>query len=189
MDCHVTLLLAGALMIVKSKEKFANGTKILNVISLVLLAFVAVNIGMFHIGSNDSDNAYSSADPSGKSSDNNKQRAYPDIYFIILDAYAREDILREIYNFDNSEFLDFMEDSGFYVAAKSISNYGQTGLSLGAAGDGAVLALVAKKVFVATTEATGILDLDWLDTGTEAAYLGVKLPNGNYAMSAALTNA
>ena len=66
---------------------------------------------------------------------------------------------------------------------------GSTGLSLGAAGDGAVLALVAKKVFVATTEATGILDLDWLDTGTEAAFLGVKLPNGNYVMSSALTNA
>jgi len=66
---------------------------------------------------------------------------------------------------------------------------GSTGITLGAAGDGAILIVVAKKVFVATTEATGILDLDWLDTGTEAAFLGVKLPNGNYVMSAALTNA
>jgi len=66
---------------------------------------------------------------------------------------------------------------------------GSTGITLGAAGDGAILIIVAKKVFVATTEATGILDLDWLDTGTEAAFLGVKLPNGRYVMSAALTNA
>jgi len=66
---------------------------------------------------------------------------------------------------------------------------GSTGITLGAAGAGAVLDIVAKKVFVATTEATGILDLDWLDTGTEAAFLGVKLPNGRYVMSAALTNA
>lgn len=66
---------------------------------------------------------------------------------------------------------------------------GSTGITLGAAGDGAVLPIVAKKVFVCTTEATGILDLDWLDTGTEAAFLGVKLPNGRYVMSAALTNA
>lgn len=66
---------------------------------------------------------------------------------------------------------------------------GSTGITLGAAGNGAVLAIVAKKVFVCTTEATGILDLDWLDTGTEVAFLGVKLPNGRYVMSTALTNA
>lgn len=66
---------------------------------------------------------------------------------------------------------------------------GSTGITLGAAGDGAVLAVVAKKVFVCTTEATGILDLDWLDTGTEVAFLGVKLPSGRYVMSSALTNA
>ncbi len=66
---------------------------------------------------------------------------------------------------------------------------GSTGITLGAAGDGAVLPIVAKKVFVCTTEATGILDLDWLDTGTEVAFLGVKLPSGRYVMSAALTNA
>lgn len=66
---------------------------------------------------------------------------------------------------------------------------GSTGITLGAAGDGAILIVVAKKVFVCTTEATGILDLDWLDTGTEVAFLGVKLPNGRYVMSTALTNA
>lgn len=66
---------------------------------------------------------------------------------------------------------------------------GTTGISLGAAGNGALLAVVAKKVFVCTTEATGILDLDWLDTGTEVAFIGVKLPNGRYVMSTALTNA
>lgn len=66
---------------------------------------------------------------------------------------------------------------------------GSTGLTIGAAGNGAVLDVVAKKHFIATTEATGILDLDWLDTGTEAAYLGVRLPSGRIIMSDALTNA
>jgi len=66
---------------------------------------------------------------------------------------------------------------------------GSTGITLGAAGDGALLINVAKKAFYCTTEATGILDLDWLDTGTEVAFLGVKLPNGRYVMSSALTNA
>jgi len=65
---------------------------------------------------------------------------------------------------------------------------GTTGLTIGAAGDGAVLDVVAKKYFLAMSEADGDLDLDWLDTGTEAAYLGVRLPNGRVIISDALTN-
>lgn len=54
----------------------------------------------------------------------------PDIYYIILDAYGRQDILQALYNFDNSEFLDALKAKGFYVAEKSSSNYIQTLLSL-----------------------------------------------------------
>ena len=66
---------------------------------------------------------------------------------------------------------------------------GTTGIELGAGGQGAILALVAKKVFLATTEVNGQLDLKWTDTGTEAAFLGVQLPTGEVVMSSALTNA
>jgi hypothetical protein len=54
----------------------------------------------------------------------------PDIYYIIVDAYARADILEEIYHFDNSEFLSYLTERGFYVAARSRTNYPQTSLSL-----------------------------------------------------------
>lgn len=65
---------------------------------------------------------------------------------------------------------------------------GSTGIAIGT--DGALLALVAKKVFLATSEADGDIDLTWTDTGTEAAYIGVRLPNGRIVMgSQALTNA
>lgn len=64
---------------------------------------------------------------------------------------------------------------------------GSTGIAIGT--DGALLALVAKKVFVATSEADGDIDLTWTDTGSEAAYLHVELPNGKIVVSAALTNA
>ena len=53
-----------------------------------------------------------------------------DIYYIIVDGYGREDILRDIYGFDNSEFIRFLEEEGFYVAEESKSNYIQTALSL-----------------------------------------------------------
>lgn len=63
---------------------------------------------------------------------------------------------------------------------------GSTGIAIGT--DGALSTIVAKKVFRATSEADGDIDLTWTDTGTEAAFLGVKLPNGRYVMSTALAN-
>lgn len=63
---------------------------------------------------------------------------------------------------------------------------GSTGIA--DAGAGTILATVAKKIFKAITNATGLLELSWTDTGTEAAYLGVILPNGRLVVSSALTN-
>lgn len=54
----------------------------------------------------------------------------PDIYYIILDAYARQDTLLKAYDFDNSAFLEALTNLGFYVATCSQSNYSQTELSL-----------------------------------------------------------
>lgn len=54
----------------------------------------------------------------------------PDIYLIILDAYGRNDFLREVYGFDNSEFTNYLTEKGFYVADRSSPNYAMTWLSL-----------------------------------------------------------
>ena len=68
-----------------------------------------------------------------------------------------------------------------------VTTGGSTGIAIGT--DGALLALVAKKSFLAISEADGDIDLTWTDTGTEAAYLAVVLPTGKMIISAALTNA
>ena len=56
----------------------------------------------------------------------------PDIYYVILDGYGREDILAKDYHFDNSQFVDFLEGQGFYVAHHSRANYILTVHSLAA---------------------------------------------------------
>lgn len=53
-----------------------------------------------------------------------------DIYYIILDGYGRSDILEDLYDYDNSEFIGSLRSIGFYVAENSRSNYNQTALSL-----------------------------------------------------------
>jgi len=47
----------------------------------------------------------------------------PDIYYIILDSYGRADVLQDVYQYDNSEFIDYLRQKGFYVANKSRANY------------------------------------------------------------------
>ncbi len=55
---------------------------------------------------------------------------FPDIYYIVPDAYARSDVLRRVFDHDNREFLDFLTGRGFHVDHDSVSNYNQTYLSL-----------------------------------------------------------
>ena len=54
----------------------------------------------------------------------------PDIYYIILDAHGRQDILQELYGYDDAEFIRFLQEKGFFVADAGHSNYAQTELSL-----------------------------------------------------------
>ncbi len=54
----------------------------------------------------------------------------PDIYYIILDAYTRDDTMLSLYEYDNTPFLSALEERGFYVARCSQSNYARTALSL-----------------------------------------------------------
>jgi hypothetical protein len=58
------------------------------------------------------------------------QISTPDIYYIILDAYGRSDMLQTIHGFDNSQFIEALESRGFAVASQSKSNYPRTLLSL-----------------------------------------------------------
>jgi hypothetical protein len=54
----------------------------------------------------------------------------PDIYYIVLDAYTRDDVLQELYDYDNSKFIRKIEDYGFYIAKRSRANYSDTELSI-----------------------------------------------------------
>lgn len=56
--------------------------------------------------------------------------ARPDVYYVILDGYARADVLREVHGFDNRPFVAALRARGFYVADRARSNYAQTRLSL-----------------------------------------------------------
>lgn len=92
----------------------------------------------------------------------------------------------------NGDDIDFRGAVQIAVLADAngdafVATGGSTGIAIGT--DGALLAIVAKKLFLAISEADGDIDLTWTDIGTEAAYLAVILPDGSMVISSALTNA
>jgi hypothetical protein len=60
-------------------------------------------------------------------------RTAPDVFFILLDGYGRQDQLKRVFGFDNSPFVDELKRQGFFVAERARSNYCQTSLSLASA--------------------------------------------------------
>ena len=54
----------------------------------------------------------------------------PDIYYVILDGYGRNDALKRVIGFKNDDFINGLEKRGFYIANEGRSNYCQTELSL-----------------------------------------------------------
>ena len=54
----------------------------------------------------------------------------PNIYYFLVDGYARQDTLKEVARFDNEPFLKKMEEEGFLVSRNAYSNYHFTGASL-----------------------------------------------------------
>ena len=54
----------------------------------------------------------------------------PDVYVILLDGYARADVLEDTFDYDDSPFLDGLRSDGFEVADESHSNYLVTNLSV-----------------------------------------------------------
>ena len=88
--------------------------------------------------------------------------------------------------------IDYQEIVDVFVLAAAnlnaiVGTGGSTGIGIGT--DGAILTTVAaKKHFIVASEADGDIDLEWLDTGTEVAFLGLRLPTGRIIFSDALTN-
>jgi hypothetical protein len=122
----VLAILIGAafLVIFRWLPQPARWTRALNTFTFLLVALPAAGAMSARLGESGSERR-EAAPPTGS------DRGWaPDIYFIMLDGYARSDVMKELFGFDNEPFLRRMEARGFFVARKSNSNYCQTRLSL-----------------------------------------------------------
>ncbi len=62
--------------------------------------------------------------------------ARPDIYYIILDGFPRDDVFKQYFGGDSAGLLHSLEKKGFYVARRSTASYCQTPLCLASALNG-----------------------------------------------------
>ena len=118
-------------LVIRTRKNMAKFTKFLNMVSVLLAAFSVINITIFKLKHLEKVNLAKLTDETLQTTQNvNDTKSLPNIFYIILDGYARADVLKEMYHYDNSEFLDYLNQKGFYVAENSHSNYCQTTLSL-----------------------------------------------------------
>jgi len=135
------------LLIKRTRVSLRNVNIFMNIAAFILITFPFVEITNFKLKtSNEWRSQNISALVTKSKIFNQKPNEIPDIYFIVLDAYAREDILKEFFNFENTEFFDYLGKNGFYIANKSTANYCQTSLSLASTFNLRYLDDVAKEV-------------------------------------------
>lgn len=123
----------GSYLIIRARSTLRPLTRILNTAGLFLVATQLVSIAFFELGKKPSasnERAGSSTWPQISVERGGITQTYPDIYYIILDEYAEASTLRNIYGYDNDDFLSYLRAKGFYVVPNARSNYANTFLSL-----------------------------------------------------------
>ena len=110
----------------------ARWTRVLNLVAIVLIAPSLIGIGVYEVRARriNQSSVVRAADTIEITPGAEDVEDRPDIYYIILDRYASSSTLKEHFDFDNSEFIDYLASKGFYVAAESRANYPKTFQSL-----------------------------------------------------------
>jgi hypothetical protein len=122
------ILFAGIFWIVRSKRSFVQWSSALTTIAIVALVFPIYQLIAYQVKTRPQDATVSAAAAPKVTLPSNAK--LPDVYYIILDTYGRTDVLKKYAGYDNTPFIDGLENQGFYVAKCSQSNYAQTALSL-----------------------------------------------------------
>ncbi len=110
-------------LIRRAHRDFGTITRALNVVAVVLIAMNAGTVISHEVSAHRAASAwtYLREDVTPPEVD-----FMPDIYFIILDEYAHHDTIKEHYGYDNKQFVEGLEEMGFFVARNSTTHTDRT---------------------------------------------------------------
>jgi len=122
----IVLAVCGSILVVKGTKPVGrkNLTIVFNIVSICIVLVVLTNVGVSRVkaGSVQAETSPVVLAEAG--------RALPDVYYIVPDSYASFHSLDTYYGYDNSEFLTYLRDKGFYVVEDAYCNYPGTIMSL-----------------------------------------------------------
>ena len=99
----IIIFITSTIYFVKSRKNFELSIKVANVFTITLILFTLVQFVI----------------PGALAEK-------PNVYHIILDEYTDNEILMEEFNYDNKEFLKFLNKNGFFIPSKSFSSFVST---------------------------------------------------------------
>jgi len=121
----IILLTSTLLAFVKKQFDLIDSFRVATVISIVLTIYAGLQyMSLSGLFANYEENFM--ADPVETKPFTRETSSKPDIYYIILDAYGGEAMLKELHAFDNSMFTSALRERGFILSPTSKSNYLRT---------------------------------------------------------------
>jgi hypothetical protein len=153
------LFILGFWWAVRKAGDLQQVSRYLNIIAVLLLVFPLSQLGLFEIRTL----SVSSQEQTAKAANTQlhlpTDYPAPDIYYIILDGYSRDDMLKKNYNLDNTPFLNELKGMGFFIASCGHSNYAQTELSLASSLNSNYLDALDKRYTSGNTSRVGLPEL------------------------------
>lgn len=119
-----------AWLIIKTKRDLSGSVRFLNAFSVILLIFPFYQIITYQIGEFQAQRQRDQPSSETAVVQVADDITPPDVYYILVDGYPREDFIVNFLGSSNFGFLESLEERGFYVAHCSMSNYSDTRFSL-----------------------------------------------------------
>ena len=113
----------GVYLIRRARRDLGTITRALNVVAVVLIAMNAGTVISHEVSAHRAASAWTGITEEVALPDVDFM---PDIYFIVLDEYAHPDTIKEHYGYDNEQFIEGLEERGFFVARNSTTHTDKT---------------------------------------------------------------
>lgn len=130
----MNLLVLGAFFVFIFKRKEVSvSTKLFNFIAILLFSYNLIQLIPYEINkfiNFKKLESYVLKNEEIQTVKNMNLQEYPTIYYFIFDRYSSQKVLSEYFHYDNSEFIESLEQKNFYNVKESQANYPETFLSL-----------------------------------------------------------
>ena len=118
---YFLILFFGIFTIIRIKKHLRNVTTFTNIIAIALIAMLLPNVVSYLFENQSIDSVTN--DLNYRILHEPELSDKPNIYYILLDEYTSDEILSEIYNYDNKDFLSKLTQRGFYIPSDAYTNY------------------------------------------------------------------